>query len=382
MRRYRKDVERMAKRYDMSQEEVSKMILMQEEINGERIFSRLSDENSIGPNLGIPTKFTRFANGEFKSELLFPVRGKTVFVIQDVTNNVYPINVSGSNEPINMSVNDHIMVLFSLVNALRISGAASIQLVLPTYPYARQHKKTSREGLMASVFGGICESLGVDRIITLDIHSREIEHRFTTMRLENLHASYQNIRHLSKIVDLSDDNLVVVSPDSGAISRNKFYASTLKKELAMLYKERDYTRSSTAADDTNITNMKLLGDVKGKVVFMADDMIGTGGTLISAMQRIMDNGATKIICAVSLPLFNGTAIEKFEEAYRKGYFYRIIGTNAVYHDENLTSREWYIESDTSDLFARVISRLHHDQPLSTLLDNIKIIQRLLPNSND
>jgi ribose-phosphate pyrophosphokinase len=109
---------------------------------------------------------------------------------------------------------------------------------------------------------------------------------------------------------------------------------------------------------------------------MADDMIGTGGTLIKAMRYLKDLGATKVICAVSLPLFSGNAIEDFEAAYKEGLFYRIIGTNAIYHNE-LLKKEWYIQSDVTGLFAQVISLLHHDRSLSSLLDNRDVVARLI-----
>jgi ribose-phosphate pyrophosphokinase len=119
-----------------------------------------------------------------------------------------------------------------------------------------------------------------------------------------------------------------------------------------------------------------LGNVKDKTVFMADDMLGTGGTLIKGMRILKENGARRIICSISLPLFSGDAVSHLEDAYREGLFYRIIGTNAIYHEEGL-SREWYISVNISSLFAQVISRLHQNRSISSLLDNRDIINRLL-----
>jgi ribose-phosphate pyrophosphokinase len=171
--------------------------------------------------------------------------------------------------------------------------------------------------------------------------------------------------------------MVVVSPDTGAIDRNKFYAGNIKRPLALLYKERDYSQVSKDADETNITRSRLLGSVEGKTVFMADDMIGTGGTLISAMRCLREMGARDIIVGVSLPLFNNNAIEQFDQAYQEGLFYRIIGTNAIYHDQQLLNKEWFISANVSNLFARIIYRLHHNSSLSPLLDNSGIIQKVL-----
>jgi ribose-phosphate pyrophosphokinase len=220
------------------------------------------------------------------------------------------------------------------------------------------------------------EYLGVDRIITLDIHSRDIGNSFDRMRLENLHASYQIIRTLSRMDGVLNDDFVVVSPDPGAVDRNKFYASALKKPLALLYKERDYSRISKNAGENNIAEIKLLGNVKGKTVFMADDMLGTGGTLLEGMKILKEHGAGRVICSISLPLFSGNAISYFDEAYRQGFFFRIIGTNAVYQEEVL-KREWYQSVNISRLFAQTITRLHQRQSLSSLLDNRDVIGKFL-----
>jgi ribose-phosphate pyrophosphokinase len=225
----------------------------------------------------------------------------------------------------------------------------------------------------------VFESLGVDRIITLDIHSREIGNSFNRMRLENLHASYQIIRALFQMPGVLCDDFVVVSPDTGAVDRNKFYATALKKQLALLYKERDYSKVSRNALENNIAEIKLLGNVKNKTVFMADDMLGTGGTLLKAMKFLKEQGAGRVICSVSLPLFSGDAVRYFDEAYRDGLFYRIIGTNAVYH-EDLLKREWYKSVNITKLFARTISRLHQNQSLSSLLDNRDVIVKLFSES--
>jgi ribose-phosphate pyrophosphokinase len=222
----------------------------------------------------------------------------------------------------------------------------------------------------------IFEQLGANRIITLDIHSREISNGFSRLSFENLHASYQIIRELSGLIPLTED-FVVVAPDTGSVDRNKFYAIALRKPLALLYKERDYSKMPNNAADSNIGAIKLLGDVAGKTVFMADDMLGTGGTVLKAMRVLKDNGAKRIICAVSLPLFSGDAVDFFEEAYHNGLFYRIIGTDAINHDKIL-KREWYRCVGVSKLFAQAISRLHQGLPLSPMLDNRdQIIKSLL-----
>ncbi len=368
----------LGERYHISRELVTRKINFDFDISSELLYIPGDVNQYRSPRFRIDARFTMFANGEIKTEIVDSVRGKDVYIVQDVENHL-PIKFNGGSDERVLSINDHIFALLSAVDAATQAGAGRITLVLPTYPYSRQHKKKGREGLTAARFGQIMEFLGVARIITLDIHSREIENCFNRTRLENLHASYQVIQKLADIIDVNDDDLVVVSPDTGAVDRNKFYASTLQKPLALLYKERDYSKVTKSANDSNITDMKLLGDVNGKIVFMADDMLGTGGTLLKAMKFLRAQGAKQVICAVSLPFFSGSAIDDFDAAFREGRFTRIIGTNAVNHDD-LLKKEWYIQADVTTLFAQIISLLHHNRSLSPMLDNRDLIAKRIRRS--
>lgn len=377
--RYEKISEALTKRHDISDEELLKHVTLMDDLDSRKIPTGKLPSSFHCPDMTINVKYTKFANGEEKAEIIDPVRGLHIYIVHDVSN-LAPIKVAGQEDGKPLSVNDHLMFLFTTINAVKLAGAVSVTLVLPTYPYARQHKKAGREALTAAMFANFCEVLGVDRVITLDIHSREIENAFRTCHLENLHGSYQTLMALRKLIDFSDPDIVVVSPDTGAVSRNKFYAQGLHRPLAMLYKERDYSVVSKDAKNSNIKSINLLGDVKGKTVLMADDMIATGGTMIIAMRELMNRGAKKIICMVSLPFFNGNAIENFDQAYKEGVFWRIIGTNAVYQGKGLLEKEWFVQADVTELFARVISRLHHGRSISPLLDNRKFIQKLIDSS--
>ena len=372
----------ISKRYNVDKEKLVQDMNFRNDLATSDLVVREATDKYRPPVFKVEKLFTWFANGEVKAEILECVRGKDIYIFQDVENHE-PIAMNGGKNMVNFSVNDHVMTLLVTIDAVQQAGAKSITLVVPAFPYARQHKKKTREGLTASLLSHIYELKGVTRVVTLDIHSREIVNAFNTTYLDNLHASYQIIRELTKIVNLSGPNkedLVVVSPDTGAIDRNKFYASGLKVPLAMIYKERDYSVVTQDAKNTNIKSIKLLGDVKGKVAFLADDMLGTGGTLLKAMGFLKEQGATKVIAAISLPFFTGNAIELFDQAYKEGLFYRVIGTNAVYHS-NLADKEWFISTNVTGLFANVITRIHHDQGLSDLLDNRNIIDKLIKKSD-
>ncbi len=370
----------LASRYHISQELVTRKINFDNDIQSSLLYIPGNVNRYRPPRFKINTRHTYFPNGEVKTEILDSVRGLDLYIFQDIENH-QPIAFNDGTVHRYLSVNDHIFSLFVTVDAAVQAGAERVNLVLPAYPYSRQHKRKGREGLTASRVGQMLENLGVTRIITLDIHSKEIENCFNHLHLENLHASLQVIEKLIGIIDISKEDLVVLAPDTGAVDRNKFYANALQKPLALLYKERDYSKVSKSASDSNISEMKLLGEVKGKTVFVADDMIGTGGTLIKGMKNLRDLGAARVICAVSLPLFSGGAIEDFEAAYRQGLFYKIIGTNAVHHKE-LLQKEWYIQADVTGLFAQIISLVHHNRSVSSMLDNRELVAKRIKKQLD
>ena len=331
-------------------------------------------------NTLVPAKFTRFPNGEFKTEILSSVRNTDIYIVQDVANR-YPLQFQKSEPAQPLSVNDHLFCLLMTVDAALQAGALQVTVILPTFPYSRQHKKKGRESLSAARVGQILEYFGVTRLITLDIHSKEIENCFNHLRLENLHGAYQILKMLATVTDLKDESLMVVAPDTGAVERSKFYASILGRPLGMLYKERDYSRVAQSVEKGNITAMRLLGSVKDKTVFLSDDMLGTGGTLIKAMRILKEAGARQNVCAVSLPFFTtAESVDTFQRAYEEGLFTRVIGTNAVYHDESLLGREWYLSADVTSLFARTVYRLHYNRSLSSLLDDRSVIKDLLKRS--
>ncbi|NNM54708.1 MAG: ribose-phosphate diphosphokinase [Spirochaetales bacterium] len=375
-RRFEKKTASLSRVYNLTKEEITRQMNFDYDLHSNEAEHDGSVYAYRQPHFVVPANFTRFANGEFKTEIGISIRGMDLFIVQDIAN-TYPVKFHNSEERYQLSINDHMVCLMTAVDAAIQAGAVSVTVVLPAYPYARQHKKKGREGLTAARFGQILENMGVERILTLDIHSKEIENTFIKLNLENLHASYQILTRLHGLIDLKDPNLVIVSPDTGAVDRNKFYASCLSRSLAMLYKERDYSKLSVSAGESNITDTKLLGDVRGKNVFMADDLLGTGGTLIKAFKLLTEMGAKKIIAGISLPLFTGDAIKFFDDAFEQGLFHRIIGTNAVYHDERLLDRPWYTSANVSNLFARAISRLHDNRSLSSLLDNAQIIRKLM-----
>jgi ribose-phosphate pyrophosphokinase len=319
--------------------------------------------------------YTYFANGEMKCKILESIREKNVYIFQDFANQ-QPILMNNNKIKVILSVNDLLMQLFITIDAVRHASAGTITLVIPTFPYARQHKKTGREGLTASLLCQMFERLGVSRIITLDIHSQEIENAFHKAVLENLYPGYQVIKQLLQTTEINTEEFIVVSPDTGAVARNKFYANKLQVPLAMLYKERDYSRVSISSQNSNITEMKLLGNVKGKICFIVDDMCSGGGTSLRAFKVLKENGAKEIYAAFSLPFFIGDAIGEFSKLYKEGIFNKIFGTSAVYNPK-LWEQEWFELVEIESLFAEVINCMDNNISISEIIEGTSKISEIL-----
>ncbi len=185
-------------------------------------------------------------------------------------------------------VSDNILALKTLINSARISGASKINVILPTFPFSRQDKSFSREGITAKMFAQEIELLGVNTLIALDIHNLAIAGFFDKCIFENLKGFRDITRFVKKNMPL--ENLVVSSPDIGGLKRAEGYASELKIDLISIYKERSYTKID------QIDKMYILGEVIGKNVLLVDDMIDTGGTLYNAAKLLKKEGANEIYC--------------------------------------------------------------------------------------
>ena len=316
------------------------------------IFLKEESENSIRIH---PSREFHFANTEVKTEIDESIRGQDIYIFQDVENKI----VEGS-------VNDKLMALITAIDSSVRADAYSVTAVIPTFPYSRQEKQIRREGITAAVVAKLIESAGAKKVITLDLHNPAIEGFFRQSTLENLNAAKNITDYIKQNLDLND--MVLLSPDTGGVTRARIYAEKLQRPLTVMYKQRDYSRISI--DKDNITQSFLIGEVRDKNVVVVDDMIATGGTSIKAAQELkFKYGAKKIILACSLPLFNSNAIEKLKQAHLEGIVDLVIGTDAVYHggEKFLEENKWYREVSVAKCFSRVIFNLNHNISISKLL---------------
>ena len=290
-----------------------------------------------------------FANGEIKTVIHENIRGDDHYIVQSM-----------DDPKSEKSINDNLMSLLTAVNAAYQSDADSITVVIPQFPYSRQERKKTREGITAKQVAQFLEISGADRVITLDVHAEAIMGFFTTATMEDLHASHTLIDYFKKNYDSS--NLVIASADVGGAEKARFYSKAMQTGLAIVDKARDYSKVST------VESMRLVGDVAGKDVLIPDDMISTGGTMINAARLLKENGAKKVYITCSLPFFNDNAAEKFSKAYSEKLFEKVIGTDAVHHSEEyIKSNPWYEEVSIAPLFAKVIYHINTKKSVSELL---------------
>lgn len=292
-----------------------------------------------------------FANGEIKTVIHENVRGDDVYIIQ-------AIDDPNSKQ----SVNDNLMSLLTAVNAAYQSDAESVTAVIPQFPYARQERRKTREGISAKQVAQFLEISGAHRVITLDIHAEAIQGFFNFAKLENLHASRLIINYLKEVLNLDTSNLVATGPDVGSAEKARFYSKELKCELAIVDKARDYSKASV------VESMRLVGNVDGKDVLIIDDMIATGGTLINAAKLLKEKGANRIIAACSLPFFNSPCLDRIDKAYDEKLMDLVIGTDAVFWGESFAKQHpWYHEISVAPLFANVIYNINKKRSVSELL---------------
>jgi len=319
----------------------------------QRIVTKLNTIIGVGaesPPLRLTdTEEITFANGELKTVINENIRGDDHYIVQCM-----------DDPKSDKSINDNMMALLTAISAAHQSDADSITVIIPQYPYSRQERKKTREGISARQIAQFIEVSGANRVITLDIHAEAIMGFFSRAKLEDLHASRTIIDHFQAHYDTT--NLIITSADVGGAEKARFYSKAMHTDLAIVDKARDYSKTSM------VESMRLVGDVNGKDVLIPDDMISTGGTIVNGAKLLKDNGANNIYIACSLPFFNGDAVERLSKAFKDGFINRVIGTDAVMHGEKFVKdNPWYDEISIAPLFARVIFNINAKRSVSELL---------------
>ncbi len=317
----------------------------------------------------------RFGSGEAKGYIQKSMRGHDVYIISDVFNHGVTYKMYGQTVP--MSPDDHFQDLKRIIGAIG-GKARRVSVIMPMLYEGRQHKRSSRESLDCALALQELVNMGVTNIITFDAHDARVQNAIPLHGFDNVQPTYQMIKALVRNVpdvSLDKENLMIVSPDEGAMSRCMYYSSVLHTDLGMFYKRRNY---SVIIDGKNpIEAHEYLGkDLRGKDVIVVDDMISSGESILDVSMQLKEKGAKRIFIFTTFGLFcNG--FDKFDEGYKQGIFDRIFTTNLVYRPEGLVDREWYVEVNMCKYVAYIIDTLNHDETISNLLNPAKRIKTLL-----
>lgn len=323
----------------------------------------------------IDASFPRFGTGEGKAMLNQSVRGYDIYILCDVFN--YGVTYKMYGQIVPMSPDDHYANLKRAISAIE-GKAKRVSVIMPMLYEGRQHKRSSRESLDCAMMLQELSSMGVENFITFDAHDPRVMNAIPLCGFESISPAYQMIKAAVKNVDelkIDKDNIMIISPDEGGVSRCIYYSTVLGVELGMFYKRRDFSR---IVDGRNpIIAHEFLGDnVEGKDVIIVDDMISSGESMIEVATRLKELKARRIFIFSSFGLFcNG--LDTFDKAFEEGKIDRVFTTNLVYGPNELTKREWYVQVDMSKYLSYIIDTLNHDTSISDLLDPADKINSLL-----
>ena len=284
---------------------------------------------------------SQFQNEECRIEISENVRGSEVFVVQSMC-----------KAPSGTSVNDSIMELLLMIDALKRASAGRITAVVPYYGYAKQDKKTKgREPISAKVVANLLKVAGVKRMVTMDLHAAQIQ-GFFDGPVDNLMAMPTLCNYLKK-EGLCDDSIVVVSPDAGGVHRAELFAKRLNSSLAIVFKRRPEPDISEVTD--------IVGEVGGKVAVVVDDMISTGGTLARAAEAILARGATKVYTVATHGIFAGEAIKVLDESRIE----KVVVTNTIPFLD-IEQHPKFVMLSIAQILADAINRITTNRSVSEL----------------
>ncbi|WP_404450805.1 ribose-phosphate diphosphokinase [Virgibacillus necropolis] len=298
---------------------------------------KLAEEiaNHIGTTLGKCT-VSAFSDGEIQINIEESIRGCDVYVVQSTSS----------------PVNQHIMELLIMIDALKRASARSINLVMPYYGYARQDRKArSREPITAKLVANLFETAGADRVITLDLHAPQIQGFFD-----------MPIDHLQGVPILTDyfkkknlEDIVVVSPDHGGVTRARKMADRLKAPIGIIDKRRPRPNVAEV--------MNIVGNIEGRTAILIDDIIDTAGTITLAANALIENGAKEVYACCTHPVLSGPAMERIENSKIK----ELVITNSI-----PLETDKYIDKvkqlSVAPLIGEAIIRVHEMESVSILFD--------------
>ncbi len=323
----------------------------------------------------VPSECPRFSSGDAKGLIKDSIRGDDLYILVDVGNYACTYNLFGYEN--RMSPDDHYQDLKRIIQAA--SGKAHrINVVMPILYGGRQHRRNYRESLDCAAALQELTAMGVSNIVTFDAHDPRVHNAIPLTGFDNIMPSYQVLKSLfHSVPDIHPDrdHMMVISPDEGAMNRNMFYASVMGVDLGMFYKRRDFSRIVNGRNPI-VAHEYLGNSVEGKDIFIADDIISSGESMLDIAYELKKRNAGRIFTYATYALFvNG--LEVFDKAVEDGVLDGVFGTNLTYRRPELADRSWFHEVDVSKYVAYFIAALNCDVSVSTIVDPHAKIKQLL-----
>ena len=339
----------------------------------ERIL-QLRGEEDDDKSYIIPHEEVRFSNGEGKIRLMDTVRGKDIYVLCDVGNYSCTYKMFGFEN--RMGPDEHFQDVKRVLSA--IGGKANrVTVVMPLMYASRQHKRKGRESLDCAMALKELENLGVNAILTFDVHDPTIHNAIPNTTFENIFPTYSMLKSFitNEGNNIIRDNMTVISPDTGAMDRAIYYANTLGVDVGMFYKRRDH---SVVVNGKNpiVQHEYIGGSLNEKKVFIVDDMIASGESIIDIINEIQKQEVGQTFVATTFAFFT-EGVEKFDMLYEKGALTKLYTTNLSYIPAEIKARPWFCEVDLSKYTAKIINTLSRDDSISSLLDATFRIRKLI-----
>lgn len=323
----------------------------------------------------IPAECPRFSSGDGKGLIKSSIRGDDLFILVDVGNYNCKYKIFGTEN--SMSPDDHFQDLKRIIQAAG-GKAHRINVIMPILFGGRQHRRNYRESLDCAVALQELEQMGVSNILTFDAHDPRVQNAVPLMGFDNVIPAYQVLKAMfRRWPEVADNykNMMIISPDEGAMNRNMYYASTLGVDLGMFYKRRDYAHVVNGRNPI-VAHEYLGNSVEGKDIFIADDIISSGESMLDIAYELKKRKAGRIFAYATYAIFTN-GLEKFDQAYKDGIIDGVLGTNLTYRSDELKKREWFCEVDVSKYIAYFIAALNHDVSVSALIDSHQKIKKLL-----
>jgi ribose-phosphate pyrophosphokinase len=295
--------------------------------------------HSLGVELG-SVEIRRFSDGEVFVEIRESIRGSHVYIVQSTC----------------APVNDNLMELLVMVDALKRASVGSITVVMPYYGYARQDRKVQpRTPISAKLVADLLEAAGVNRVVSMDLHSGQIQ-GFFDIPFDNLFARPVLLNYLKESLIPQEGELVIVSPDAGGVERARAYAKKLDAKVAMIDKRRTGPNVAKA--------MHLVGDVEGMNALILDDMVDTAGTLTEAADSLKKHGAKKVFACCTHPVLSGPAAKRIKDSCIE----KLVCSDTIPLSAEAQATGKIVVLSVANLLAEAIRRIHSNDSVSSLFD--------------